>query len=82
MASSHSAPAPPCLRWLAESARWLLVTGRLEQGLRELQRVATINGKRAVADTLTTEVSQAASGLTPGVDLWILSLALHRALRR
>ncbi|XP_019500733.1 PREDICTED: solute carrier family 22 member 12-like [Hipposideros armiger] len=43
-------------RWLAESARWLLVTGRLEQGLRELQRVAAINGKRAAKNTLTMEV--------------------------
>ncbi|KAM5225361.1 solute carrier family 22 member 12 isoform 1-T1 [Hipposideros larvatus] len=42
--------------WLAESARWLLVTGRLEQGLRELQRVAAINGKRAAKNTLTMEV--------------------------
>uniref|UniRef100_A0A8C0MB13 Solute carrier family 22 member 12 n=1 Tax=Canis lupus familiaris TaxID=9615 RepID=A0A8C0MB13_CANLF len=43
-------------RWLAESARWLLITGRLEQGLRELRRVAAINGKGAVEDSLTTEV--------------------------
>ncbi|XP_053418166.1 solute carrier family 22 member 12 isoform X2 [Nycticebus coucang] len=42
--------------WLAESARWLLTTGRLERGLHELQRVAAINGKRAAGDTLTTEV--------------------------
>ncbi|XP_038279382.1 solute carrier family 22 member 12 isoform X1 [Canis lupus familiaris] len=42
--------------WLAESARWLLITGRLEQGLRELRRVAAINGKGAVEDSLTTEV--------------------------
>ncbi|KAM5319332.1 solute carrier family 22 member 12 isoform 8-T8 [Glossophaga mutica] len=42
--------------WLAESARWLLITGRLEKGLRELQRVAAINGKRAVRDALTKEV--------------------------
>ncbi|XP_036908977.1 solute carrier family 22 member 12 isoform X2 [Sturnira hondurensis] len=72
-------------RWLAESARWLLMTGRLEKGLQELQRVAAINGKRAVRDTLTKEVllsalqeelsvSQAPSSLctlfrTPGLRL-------------
>ncbi|XP_004437616.1 PREDICTED: solute carrier family 22 member 12 isoform X2 [Ceratotherium simum simum] len=42
--------------WLAESARWLLITGRLQWGLRELQRVAAINGKRATGDALTIEV--------------------------
>ncbi|XP_030897164.1 solute carrier family 22 member 12 isoform X3 [Leptonychotes weddellii] len=42
-------------RWLAESARWLLITGRLERGLRELRRVAAINRKRVVEGTLTTE---------------------------
>ncbi|XP_037002305.2 solute carrier family 22 member 12 isoform X2 [Artibeus jamaicensis] len=71
--------------WLAESARWLLITGRLEKGLRELQRVAAINGKKAVRDALTKEVllsalqeelsvSQAPTGLgtllcTPGLRL-------------
>ncbi|XP_022363172.1 solute carrier family 22 member 12 isoform X3 [Enhydra lutris kenyoni] len=43
-------------RRLAESARWLLITGRLERGLRELRRAAAINGKREVEDALTTEV--------------------------
>ncbi|XP_057584795.1 solute carrier family 22 member 12 isoform X3 [Hippopotamus amphibius kiboko] len=43
-------------RWLAESARWLLVTGRLGRGLRELQRVAAVNGKRAAGHALTAEV--------------------------
>ncbi|XP_017514661.1 solute carrier family 22 member 12 isoform X4 [Manis javanica] len=43
-------------RWLAESARWLLLAGRLEEGLRELQRVAAINGKKAVGNALTMEV--------------------------
>ncbi|XP_025734805.1 solute carrier family 22 member 12 [Callorhinus ursinus] len=42
--------------WLAESARWLLITGRLERGLQELRRVAAINRKRVVEGTLTTEV--------------------------
>ncbi|XP_008590457.1 PREDICTED: solute carrier family 22 member 12 isoform X1 [Galeopterus variegatus] len=42
--------------WLAESARWLLITGGLDRGLQELQRVAAINGRRAAGDTLTTEV--------------------------
>ncbi|XP_020938533.1 solute carrier family 22 member 12 isoform X2 [Sus scrofa] len=64
--------------WLAESARWLLITGRLEWGLRELQRVAAMNGKRAVGDTLTIEeelsVGQAPATLstllcTPGLGL-------------
>lgn len=55
---------PP--RWLAESARWLLITGRLEQGLRELQRVAAINGRRAAGEALTKEVRPAPSpGLGP-----------------
>ncbi|KAB0356382.1 hypothetical protein FD754_000538 [Muntiacus muntjak] len=47
--------------WLAESARWLLIMGRLERGLRELQKVATINGKRAVGDALTVEVLHSAT---------------------
>uniref|UniRef100_A0ABI0NZM7 Solute carrier family 22 member 12 n=1 Tax=Bos taurus TaxID=9913 RepID=A0ABI0NZM7_BOVIN len=72
--------------WLAESARWLLIMGRLERGLRELQKVATISGKRAVGDALTIEVlrsakqeelsvSQTPGSLvallhTPGLGLW------------
>ncbi|XP_035119068.2 LOW QUALITY PROTEIN: solute carrier family 22 member 12 [Callithrix jacchus] len=45
-----------CSWWLAESARWLLTTGRLDQGLQELRRVAAINRKGAVCDSLTPEV--------------------------
>ncbi|PNJ38141.1 solute carrier family 22 member 12 isoform X3 [Pongo abelii] len=51
-----AACGPASDRWLAESARWLLTTGRLDRGLQELWRVASINGKRAVRDTLTPEV--------------------------
>ncbi|XP_006901592.1 PREDICTED: solute carrier family 22 member 12 [Elephantulus edwardii] len=40
---------------LAESARWLLITGKVTRGLRELQRVANINGKKAAAEALTIE---------------------------
>ncbi|KAM5249002.1 solute carrier family 22 member 12-like isoform 4-T4 [Ctenodactylus gundi] len=42
-------------RWLPESARWLLSTGMLEQGLQELQKVATINRKKAAGEALTGE---------------------------
>ncbi|EAW74273.1 solute carrier family 22 member 12 [Homo sapiens] len=51
-----AACGPASDRWLAESARWLLTTGRLDWGLQELWRVAAINGKGAVQDTLTPEV--------------------------
>ncbi|XP_037597602.1 solute carrier family 22 member 12 isoform X3 [Cebus imitator] len=51
-----AACGPASDRWLAESARWLLTTGRLDQGLQELRRVAAINRKRAVWDSLTPEV--------------------------
>ncbi|XP_018892548.1 solute carrier family 22 member 12 isoform X4 [Gorilla gorilla gorilla] len=51
-----AACGPASDRWLAESARWLLTTGRLDRGLQELWRVAAINGKGAVQDTLTPEV--------------------------
>ncbi|XP_073869425.1 solute carrier family 22 member 12 isoform X10 [Macaca fascicularis] len=52
--------------WLAESARWLLTTGRLDRGLRELWRVAAINRKGAVRDTLTPEVRLWLHLLRPG----------------
>uniref|UniRef100_A0A4X2K8K9 Solute carrier family 22 member 12 n=1 Tax=Vombatus ursinus TaxID=29139 RepID=A0A4X2K8K9_VOMUR len=42
--------------WLAESARWLIVTGKIDQGLHALRRVAGINGKKDARDTLTIEV--------------------------
>ncbi|EHB04920.1 Solute carrier family 22 member 12 [Heterocephalus glaber] len=41
--------------WLPESAQWLLSVGKVDQGLQELQRVASINRKRTTGDTLTKE---------------------------
>lgn len=59
---SHNQRHPPLtplhFRWLPESARWLLTVGKLDQGLRELQRVAVVNRKKVERDSLTMEVSQ------------------------
>lgn len=52
-------------RWLPESARWLITVGRLDQSLRELQRVAAVNRRKAERETLTVEVSQARPSLNP-----------------
>ena len=43
-------------RWLPESARWLIITGKLDQALRELKKVAKINGHQEAKRTLTIEV--------------------------
>uniref|UniRef100_A0A8C0XGK3 Major facilitator superfamily (MFS) profile domain-containing protein n=1 Tax=Castor canadensis TaxID=51338 RepID=A0A8C0XGK3_CASCN len=42
--------------WLPESARWLIITGKVDQALRELKKVAKINGHKEAKKTLTTEV--------------------------
>lgn len=44
-------------RWLPESARWLIVTGKPEQGLQELHKVARINGHKEATKSLTIQVS-------------------------
>uniref|UniRef100_A0A2K6FG56 Solute carrier family 22 member 12 n=1 Tax=Propithecus coquereli TaxID=379532 RepID=A0A2K6FG56_PROCO len=59
---------PASDRWLAESAQWLLSTGRPDRGLHELRRVAAINGKRAAGDTLTIEVLLSAMQEDSSVD--------------
>ncbi|XP_073904737.1 solute carrier family 22 member 11 isoform X6 [Castor canadensis] len=45
--------------WLPESARWLIITGKVDQALRELKKVAKINGHKEAKKTLTTEVVMA-----------------------
>uniref|UniRef100_A0A8C2LAV8 Solute carrier family 22 (organic cation transporter), member 22 n=1 Tax=Cricetulus griseus TaxID=10029 RepID=A0A8C2LAV8_CRIGR len=54
-------PYFPCaivLCWGPESVRWLMITGKTEQARKELQRIASINGKKDIAHILTTEALQ------------------------
>nr|XP_023439376.2 solute carrier family 22 member 22-like [Dasypus novemcinctus] len=44
------------LWWLSESARWLIVSGKLEKALKEMKRVAHLNGRKDVAENLHIEV--------------------------
>ncbi|KAM9258892.1 uncharacterized protein RDI95_015100 [Morus bassanus] len=41
--------------WLTESARWLVMVGKSHQALKELQKVARINGKKEEGDKLDIE---------------------------
>uniref|UniRef100_A0A8C0G2D5 Major facilitator superfamily (MFS) profile domain-containing protein n=1 Tax=Chelonoidis abingdonii TaxID=106734 RepID=A0A8C0G2D5_CHEAB len=44
--------------WFTESARWLATAGKLNQALKEMQKVARINGRKEEGDKLSIEHSQ------------------------
>ncbi|XP_054832380.1 solute carrier family 22 member 6-A-like [Eublepharis macularius] len=41
--------------WFTESARWLVIVGKLDQAVKELKRVARINGKEEAGDKINIE---------------------------
>lgn len=43
-------------RWLAESARWLVLSGKAERAVKVLQRVATFNNRKEEGEKITVEV--------------------------
>lgn len=45
------------IRWMPESARWLIANGKLEQAQMYLERCAKMNQRDELIDTLKTEVS-------------------------
>ncbi|XP_057281356.1 solute carrier family 22 member 6-A-like [Pezoporus wallicus] len=42
--------------WLAESARWLVLSGKAEAAVKVLQRVAGINGRKEEGEKITVEI--------------------------
>lgn len=45
-------------RWVPESIRWLVLSGKYSKALKTLQRVATFNGKKEEGKKLTIEVGE------------------------
>ncbi|XP_058545454.1 solute carrier family 22 member 11 isoform X4 [Neofelis nebulosa] len=72
--------------WLPESARWLIITGKPEQGLRELHKVAKINGHEEATKSLTIEVLMtsmeeemtSAKGRRSGLELFLVPMLRWR----
>uniref|UniRef100_A0A8B9EMZ4 Uncharacterized protein n=1 Tax=Anser cygnoides TaxID=8845 RepID=A0A8B9EMZ4_ANSCY len=50
--------------WLTESARWMVMVGKSQQALKELQKVARINGKKEEGDKLDIEVRGSDQGIS------------------
>ncbi|NXV07740.1 S226A protein, partial [Cettia cetti] len=53
--------------WLAESARWLVLSGKAERAVKVLQRVATFNKRKEEGEKITVEVRWPHGGGGQGV---------------
>uniref|UniRef100_A0A8C8R7D9 Solute carrier family 22 member 8 n=1 Tax=Pelusios castaneus TaxID=367368 RepID=A0A8C8R7D9_9SAUR len=54
--------------WFAESARWLVLSGKTDTAVKVLQRVARVNGKREEGEQITTEVKRSNGVFKEGLD--------------